>query len=230
MKMSITPSALSDYVCGQLNAHFPDKKKVKQEAIRKSLGRVMERAEHCFSKIKNKYFCAAGGPVFNHLNADHYAMFLYWTANTLYQKNADPSLCSKLFLLNRSLHGVDAFYEVKLPDIFLFVHPMATMIGRAEYSDYFVVYQQCTIGSSKGVYPRLGKFTSLHPGSAVIGNCSVGDNCKISAGSILLDQNLEDDSVYVGTTLRHLIKKSAKRLPIWVTENPVKENSKCLKK
>lgn len=215
MKFSLHRSDLADYVTAQLERTYPDKNAVKKPEIARRLARVFDRMDHCFSKVQNKYFSDGGQAVFDHLNADHYAMFLYFLSNTLYKEGADKALCSKLFLLNRCLHGVDAFYEVKLPEIFLFVHPMGTMIGRADYSDYFLVYQQCTIGSNKGTYPRLGKFVSVHPGSAVLGDCNVGDNCKISAGSVLMDQDLPANSVYAGMKHKHLVKKSADKLPIW---------------
>ncbi len=215
MKMSIKKTEITAYMTRQLNAFFPDSKRIDTDDIKKYLDLVFERTEHCFSKVKNKYFTGKGSTLFNHLNADHYAMFLYFTANTLYRKNRDRGLYNKLFLLNRALHGVDAFYEVNLPDIFLLVHPMGTMIGRAHYSDYLVIYQQCTVGSNKGIYPRLGEYVSLHPGSAVLGNCEVGRNCKISAGSVLMDKHLKDNSVYIGTAIQHTIKTSASRLPIW---------------
>ena len=37
------------------------------------------------------------------------------------------------------LHGIDVFFTVDLPDIFLFCHPLCTVLGRAQYSDYFLV-------------------------------------------------------------------------------------------
>ena len=37
----------------------------------------------------------------------------------------------KLFLLNKALHGCDIYYEVALPSVFLLVHPLGTVLGRA---------------------------------------------------------------------------------------------------
>ena len=38
-----------------------------------------------------------------------------------------------------------------MPDIFMVVHPLVTIVGKVDYKDYLVVYQNCTIGSSSGI-------------------------------------------------------------------------------
>ena len=111
----------------------------------------------------------------------------------------DTSVCAKLFALNKALHGVDAFYEVELPDVFRWVHPLGTVLGRGNYSDFFLVYQRCGIGSNKDVYPKLGKFCSMHPGSSVLGSCDVGERCELGAEALLLDSSLPEGTLYVGT-------------------------------
>ncbi len=124
-------------------------------------------------------------------------------------------LCTKVYQLNKCLHGIDAFYEIELPDISLFVYPIGAVLGKANYSNYFLVYQQCGIGSNHDIYPTLEEYVSLHPGASIIGNCVIEKNSKISAGSLIMDSNLEKDSVYIGNTLSFVTKKSHKRLSIW---------------
>jgi serine O-acetyltransferase len=106
---------------------------------------------------------------------------------------------------------------VKLPDIFLFVHPLATVLGRADYSDYLIVYQRVGIGSNHDVYPRLGKHLTLHPGSAVLGDCTVGDHCTIAAESFLLDRDLPDGMLYIGGPRDPLIRQRPEVAPVWRT-------------
>ena len=96
---------------------------------------AFQRIEFCFSKINNKYFFDGTNSVFNHLNGDQYAIFLYYLSNTLFRLNQDTNLCSKLYLLNKALHGLDAFYEVQLPDIFMVIHPISTVLGRGKYDN-----------------------------------------------------------------------------------------------
>ncbi|MGI6649712.1 MAG: hypothetical protein ACOX5W_11890 [Bacillota bacterium] len=143
-------------------------------------------------------------------------MFLYFAANTVYKDSNQLELATKIFLLNKYLHGIDAFYEVELPDIFLFVHPLGTVLGRGNYSNYFVVYQRCNIGSNHDIYPSMGENLIMHPGSAILGNCKVGDNCRIATGSLLLDMDLEANSIYIGNPSNYSIKKSEARPSIWL--------------
>ena len=125
-------------------------------------------------------------------------MFLYLLSNAAYKINLEKSICSKIFFLNKTLFGVDAFYEVELPDVFLFVHPIGTVLGRAKYSDYFMVYQSCNVGANHSIYPAFNEYVTLHPGASVLGKCVVGKNCDIGASSLLLDKSIEDGKIYVG--------------------------------
>ncbi len=216
MKLSIEKQDLSDYLANQLKVFFPDRIGIRKEEIDSNLDHILYRTEFCFSKVNGKYYKDDNGEViFNHLNADQYAMFLYFASNTIYRNESDIALCSKIFQLNRYLHGIDAFYEIELPEIFLFVHPLGTVLGRAKYSNYFLVYQRCNVGSNHGIYPTLGEYVSMHPGSSILGKCNIGENCKLSAGALLMDNDLPKDSIYIGNTINCQIKKSEKRTPIW---------------
>ncbi|MGD0283569.1 MAG: serine acetyltransferase [Dissulfurispiraceae bacterium] len=215
MKTSIDREMLPDYVSNQLMVFFPDGKNTGKTEIRKYLALTLDRTEYCFSRINVKYFRTGEEIFFNHLHGDHYAMFLYFLSNTLYKNNCDENLCAKIFQLNRYLHSIDVYYEVQLPDIFLFVHPLGTVLGRAEYSDFFMVYQHCNVGSNRNIYPVLKKYVSMHPGSSILGNCIVEENCRLAAGSLLLDRRLEKNSLYIGNPGQYVIKTSSEINPVW---------------
>ena len=142
-------------------------------------------------------------------------MFLYFAANTVYRNNSNLILATKLFQLNRLLHSLDAFYEVQLPDIFLVVHPLGTVLGRGNYSNFFLVYQRCNIGSNRDIYPSLGPYVSMHPGASILGNCTVGENCRLATGALLMDKNLEPDSTYIGNPKGHVIRATKEKSAIW---------------
>jgi serine O-acetyltransferase len=217
MEISLTKSALAEYIKCQINNFFPDRQKIGTDQLKRHVDYALQRAEYCFSHINSKYFSdESGRTFFNHLNGDHYAMFLYFLSHTLYNNSGNPILCDKIFQLNKLLHGIDAFYQVILPDIFLFVHPLGTVLGRAKYSDYFLVYQRCNVGSNKTIYPKLGKYLSLHPGSSVLGNCNVGENSKIGAGSLLLDKGLPANSLYIGNPRDFVIKTELLHSDFWI--------------
>lgn len=215
MKMSLPGPRLLDYCSDQLKIFFPDKGPIRKTDLRKCFGLSLERAEYSFSKVSLKYFRDGKDVTFNHLHSDQYAMFLYIFANTLFKKEGDISISTKLFLLNKCLHGIDAFYDVNLPEIFLFVHPIGTVLGRGTYGNYFVVYQRCGIGSNHDVYPVMKEYVTLRPGSSILGNCHIEKNCTIAAGSLILDKDLRSDSVYIGNPRDHIIRKAKNYLDIW---------------
>lgn len=215
MRMSLTLRQLVDYLVKQINTFMPDGDKVFANKIMPHIGTIMDRTRSCFSRINNKYFSDTDEVIFNHLHADQYAMFLYFTCNTLYRSEADLKLCTKICQLNKCLHGIDAFYEVELPEIFLFVHPLGTVLGRGTYSDFFLIYQRCGIGANNDVYPIMKEFVTLRPGSSILGDCFVEENCTIAAESLLLDKNLDKNSLYIGNPRDYIIKKNSGILSIW---------------
>lgn len=215
VQTSLDQQQLAAYVTGQLNTLFDDGREVNNDDVMQLLPQVMSRLEHCFTKINNKFFFNGISAVFNHLHSDQYAMFLYLLCNAAYKVGAPVELSAKLFLLNKSLHGIDAFYEIELPSIFLFVHPLGTVLGRGSYSDYFLVYQRCGVGSNHDVYPTLGPYTTLRPGSSVLGKCTLGRNNTLAAEALLLDHDLLDDSIYIGNPRDFVIRSNSDMPSIW---------------
>jgi len=222
MMLSLKKNELVQFVSRQLEAFFPDDLPVNWVDIDRRIDLALDRVSVCFSAVHNRYFQVEGQARFNHLHSDQYAMFLYFLANTLYKEQADTHLCEKVFYLNKLLNGIDAFYEVELPDIFVFSHPLGTVLGRANYSNFFLVHQGCTIGGARAaesdkenIYPVLGEYCAMYMGAAVLGNCHVGNNCKISAYSLLIDQDLEANRIYIGTRLNRVVKENRAPDNIW---------------
>jgi len=204
MILSLKKNEISGYVRRQLDSMFPDSHAT--ASIESCIDETLERLEKCFSEVAVESFRQGEKTLFNHLHSDQYAMFLYLLANTLYHNNKIRNLCDKIFFLNKALYGIDVFYEVELPSIFLFCHAGGTVLGRAQYSDYFLVYQQCTVGAARaaekagrGVFPVLGRHVSLYAGATVLGRCNIGDNCKISAQSVIVNKRLKANTMYRGT-------------------------------
>ena len=200
LNSSLDASALTLYVCRQLNNMFPDGTAYSDGELLPSVTAALDRVEYCFAHIENRYFFDGDSVIFNHLHGDQYAMFLYLLSRVVFLERFDASngLASKLFLLNKSLHGIDAFFEVELPSVFLFVHPLGTVLGRAKYSDFLMVYQRCGIGSNHDLYPELGRHVTLHPGSSVLGKCKIGNFSSLGADALLIDADLPDHTLYLG--------------------------------
>lgn len=209
MKLSIDSKSLIEYLSNQLSFFYPDQIEVKVYLF-KIMPNVLERMDYCFSHIHKKYYFNNGDTIFNHLNSDHYAMFLYFVANEAYKNNC-INLAEKAFLLNKSLHGIDAFYSIVLPDIFLFVHPLGTILGNAKYSDFLVVYQNVTVGADIDcIYPQFGSGTILYSKTSVIGNCLVGENVTFASNSYIRKICVPSDSIVVGMYPDAVIKKNNK--------------------
>jgi len=142
-------------------------------------------------------------------------MFLYLLANSAFRQSATDNLPEKLFLLNKTLHGIDAYFEIELPSIFLFVHPLGTVLGRASYSDYLLVYQRTSVGSNHDIYPTLGEYFTLRPGASVLGRCRVGQGSTLAAESLMIDRDLMDNSIYYGNPRNCTTRPADGRLTIW---------------
>jgi len=186
----------ANYVYHQLGNIFPDTTLANFTAISRAFDEAMGRMTFCLSHIRNKYFAE-----FDHLHGDQYAMFLYYLSNMVECEDT----ANRLYLLNKVLHGVDIFYEVKMPDVFMLVHPVGTVLGRATYGNYFKVYHNCSVGSNNNIYPVIGEYVTLHPGAMVFGQSKVGDHCRIGAKSLLIDKDIEPYMTYKGDPKKHNI-------------------------
>lgn len=203
---SISDKELSRLICNQCNHFFPDGFLIDSNEIYSYIVSVLGKIEHCFSNMSLPYFKKDGMPFFNHLHGDHYCIFLCYLSNVVFQNNCDPRIASKFFLLNKALHGLDAFYEIIYPDIFLVVHPIGTILGRAKYADKFVVYQGVTVGATThGIYPSFSEKTILYSNSSIIGDCRVGTNFILGAKSSLINCNIESNKLVVGNYPSHRI-------------------------
>ena len=198
MIQSLDDKTLAEYVTKQLNNLFPDNE-IKSSVLQAFVRKAVKRLEYCFSRINVKYFFDGKNVLFNHLNTDQYAMFLYYLSNTIWMEEKNNIIASKVYYLNKSLNGLDIFYEVMLPEIFLLTHPVGTVLGRGKFSDYFVAYQRVTIGGNKNLeYPTLGKGVAIYGGGSIIGKCNIGDNCLISFGTIVMEKDIPANMVVFG--------------------------------
>lgn len=192
---------LVNYLENQLKMFFPDGKDINKEYLLKNVSGALERAEYCFSKLKGKYFLKQDGFALDYLHGDKYAMFLYFVSNEAY-KNKHNILYQKCSLLNKHLFGLDLFGHISMPDIFLLVHPVSTVIGRAEFENYLVIYQGVTIGGvHKGGainYPKIGSGVVLYSNTSALGNCTIGDNVILGANSSVVNTDIAQDTLVTG--------------------------------
>ena len=173
---------------------------------------TFDRLEARFSRIRNKYYSCDGEAVFNPLHGCQWTHFLYTLSNEVYHQAGMRSICDKVYALNRALSSADLYYEVDLPDVFTFDHPLGAVMGRAEYSNYFTFSQGCTVGNNRGIYPRIGERVFMMSNSKVIGDCTVGDNVIIASNAYVKDQDIPGNSVVFGESPKLIIKENHKAL------------------
>ena len=193
MIRSLSDANLKKYVESQLNTFFPDADKVVLDEH--YVVATLKRVDHCFSFVTLKHYFNGQETIFNHLYSDHYVMFVWYLSNQIFRSKGKNTISDKLYYLNKTLHGLDCMYDTKLPDIFLIFHGVGTMLGKAEYSNYFVALQGCTIGSHKGKYPIMGQGVSLTAHSSIIGDCNIGNNVSISAYTNIFQADIADNNV-----------------------------------
>ena len=131
-------------------------------------------------------------------------MFLYYLSNSIWKDTQDDILPSKLFYLNKIMHGLDLFYSVSMPDIFLLVHPVGSVLGNASYSNYFICYQNCTVGSDID-YPLFDEGVVLYAHASVIGKCNIGKNVRLGAYSFVINTDIPDNVTVLGQYPNHKI-------------------------
>lgn len=211
MKTTLSNDALAAYLGRQLSNFFPDREVAAAE-LKPFVDAALERLALCFARISDKYLPAGRERQFNHRHTDHYAMFLYLVANTIRKMQGDMELADKVYALNKAMHAIDVYHEIELPEVFFFQHPLGTVLGRAQYGNYFMVYQRCTVGAKDQVYPRIGEGVVMFGGSSIIGDCTIGNNVWLSSGATVLGQNVPDDSVVFGQSPNIAIKPTKRNI------------------
>lgn len=199
IKRTLSNQSLAKYISSQLNNFFPDENPTTEAQLFEAISRAEERIYYCFSNIRKKYFHDNGITHFNHLISDQYCMYLYMLSNHVYTDSGDEELATKLYYLNKTLHSVDIFYTSQLPDIFLLVHPLGTIIGRAKFSDYFIAYQGVTVGClNDGIFPTFEGKTIMYANSKVLGRSTIGDNVCFAADSTVINKDIPANRIVIG--------------------------------
>lgn len=207
---SLTTDELSAYLARQLSTFFPDRDVAAGE-LRAAVAGALERVEHCFSRVRRRGYWAEGHATFDHLYTDQYAAFLWFVGNTLHKTGGDRRLATKTYALNKALHGLDVYFEVGMPEVFCFQHPVGTVIGRATLSNYLFVYQGVNLGGSVDLdYPTLGEGVVLFNGAAVTGKTVVGANVWVGPQANVKEGAVPPSSVVFGAGPGMVIKPTTR--------------------
>jgi len=198
--------ALLSYVIRQLNTFFPDEREVAASAIDRNLDETLARVEHCINSVK-----AWRSGQFDYLHSSQYAIFLYYLSNTIWRNESDRHICTKIFLLNKALNGIDCFYELELPRVFFIGHSVGIVLAKAIYGNFLVLYQNSTVGKNHGAAPVLGDGVVMYPNTAIIGSANIGSGSVISQGVSVINRDTPGNCMVFGGADGELIFKPPSR-------------------
>lgn len=189
-----------------MEAFFPDGGSLPMDVLEGATQRALAAVARCFRRIALPgYTQGEKEAILSHLHGDRYATFLALLARELSIAN-HADLATRAYLLNKALHGIDVFHEVVLPEVFLLVHPVGTVIGRAKLGNFLCIYQNCTIGGSprdgRVDYPVVGEGVLMFAKSGIVGSCVVGNRVVLAAGSLLVNAEVADDTLVSGASIR----------------------------
>lgn len=197
---------LLDYTSRQISNLLPDGRDLQvRVVIDQYLDEALERARFCINAVK-----AWRPDQFNYLQSSQYSLYLYYLSNTIWRCSGQTEVPTKLFLLNKMLNGLDLFYEIAMPDIYLIGHTSGIVFAKATYSNYMVVHQNSTVGKNHGVAPVLEEGVVLYPNSVVIGGCHIGKEAVIAQGVSVINRDVSPGCI-VFAEGRELVEKPAKR-------------------
>lgn len=185
---------------------YIDLKDVEMEVLDDFMEEVVKNLANDFSYNRNKYFSLDDDIFINLYNSLHLFKLLYALSNQAY-KQGFSLLSDKLYLVNKIVNGCDVYGGVKLPEIYHLDHPVGTVLGRAEYGNYFTFQQGCTVGGDRGlVYPKIGENVRLYANASIIGDCKIGNNVFIASNSHVKNEDVPDNCLVFGTSPNLIIK------------------------
>ncbi len=204
MRLSLETSDLKSYLRTQLRFHFP----VAEDALAgfdEVVDEALPRLATCFRDVVLPGYRKDGESFFNHLHADQNATFYYFCANSAYRMGF-LELASLFFLFNKMQNGLVCMYDTALPDVFLLIHTVGTVLGKASYGSNFVAYQNVTIGTESGRQPTIGERVVVYGGSMILGGANLGSGSVVSANSTVIDDDVPADHIAIGRSPQLLIK------------------------
>jgi serine O-acetyltransferase len=204
--INLERNQLGAYVSRQLFNLLPMDEHAETGLIQCYLDAALVRLERCIAGVRI-------WPIgqFDVLHSSQYCLFLYYLANTIWRNEKAANVCTRLFLLNKAMNGIDCFYEVDLPEVLFIGHSVGIVLAKATYGNHLVLYQNCTVGKNHGIAPEIGDRVVLYPSSAVIGRSHIGSGTLISQGVGIVNQDTPGETAVFRGPQGNLIFKPLKR-------------------
>lgn len=183
IELSLPREHFAEYTRTVIETHFPDRGSVDLSRV---FDDALERLAVCFSNIALGGYSRNGRPYLNHLHGDQTAAFWYILSNCFHARG-ERALAEKCMLINKARNGILIMYDTALPERFLLIHTVGTMLGKATYGEYLVVTQNVTVGTNRGNSPTFGRGVILYPHCVVLGRSTLGDFARVAAGTMVMD-------------------------------------------
>ena len=126
-------------------------------------------------------------------------------------------LARALSQVSRFLSGIEIHPGATIGRRFFIDHGMGVVIGEtAEVGDDVTIYQGVTLGGTSlnpgKRHPTIRDRVVIGGGAKILGNITIGENCRIGAGSVVL-RDVPADSTVVGVP-GHIVFRNGKRVVI----------------
>lgn len=186
-----------------------------RSVIHNAIPSALQSVESCFGELPNDRSDTGKGVKFSPYISIHWMIFLYRLSRRIYENGGlNPSKeADQVYYLNKIMHSTDWYYAIDLPVHFLCEHPLGSVLGRAQYGDYFFVYQGTTVGGNRKngriYYPVIGNNVILFANATVLGDTHIGNNVVLSADSCLINENVPDNCMVFGKSPDIIIKKKS---------------------
>ncbi|MDQ0125878.1 serine O-acetyltransferase [Pseudomonas lini] len=182
------------------------------EILTRSLTTTLAKTERCFRQSTNKYYRKDEEIFFSIYHSGQYCIFLYLLSRQVFLDNPKHrELADKIYYLNKTLNGLDLYYEISMPEAFHLDHPVGSVMGRATYGNNFTFAQLCTVGNNKGFFPEIGENVQMFSGAKILGRCKIGDNVVVSANTYIKDTDIPANSLVFGSSPNLVIKPKNSR-------------------
>lgn len=202
---TLSVNALASYVQRQIGAFFPDGFAIPLDAMEGGTEQALAAVARGWKHIALAGYTRDGEGSLSHLHSDRYAAYLSLLAHALSKAN-HKEIATRVYLLNKALHAFDMYHEVELPEVFVYVHPVGSVVGRAQLGNFLCIYQNCSIGGSPREgsldYPILGNGVLMYAKSTIIGNSKIGNRVVLGAGAMVVNRDVPDGALVAGTAVK----------------------------
>lgn len=119
--------------------------------------------------------------------------------------------------VNRLLTNIEIHPGARIGKRVFIDHGAGVVIGEtAQIGDCTIIYQHVTLGGtgrqkSNKRHPTIGKHCVIGSSAQVLGNITVGDNCKIGAGSVVFKDVPENCTVVGNPGI--IVKRDGRKIP-----------------